>query len=62
MAAGPISERNQGDWRGRARNGLGGLGGPTMATSVSVGAGDWASPGGARPARCLLGAGRPGSG
>lgn len=46
MAAGPISERNQGDWRGQTQNGLWGFGGPR--SNVSAGAGDFTFPKGAR--------------
>lgn len=34
MAAGPISERNQGDWRGQARNELREFGGPRLGLAV----------------------------
>lgn len=62
MAAGPISERNQGDWGERARNGLRGSGGWTVATSVSAGAGAWASPGTRDPPGARWGRGEAGFG
>lgn len=34
MAAGPISERNQGNWRGQTQNGLWGFGGPRLGPAV----------------------------
>lgn len=59
MAAGPISERNQGNWTGQARNGPMGAGWavPSRASSVSSWAGDWATQEGARLATVLVGGG-----
>lgn len=58
MAAGPISERNQGDWRGPAGNGPRGAGRPRLGPAVFPRGWEIGSPrrAGDRPL-CLLGAG-----
>ena len=51
MAAGPISERNQGDWRERVRNGSREAGRPGLwPPGFCPCAGDWASSEGVKPA------------
>lgn len=63
MAAGPISERNQGEWEERAQNGPRGAGRPRRVPAVFSCGREIGPPRRARDRPpCMLGAGWPGAG